>query len=1105
MIRFLHTGDIHASKARADEMVRLFDFFVSEVKTRQIDAVLICGDFWDSAVVNNAEFAKVILSVSNLVKVVPVYMIYGTPSHDIGASLEIFAQMGANVAIKPQIWRFEKSGDKSEAVDLLAVPEPRRSEFVAKTASETDKKIRNHLVKTFESFAKRKNAKPALVMFHGEISGVSMQNGVCLDSATQLTKDVYSLVSPLYVAAAHIHKPQNIDKVVRYCGAPVPCNFGETHKPTYTLVEVENGKANFSEVALPFCQNVVFECDESGLSELFGRDLAGFNVKVKLSLSAVKRKTFQLQKESFKLKEATKAENLQIQILPLKENLVRLKDLSKVFSMSEKLKIYAKENGFKLTNGMLEKSATLESELLTSERYPTHEFELVSMSLRGAKGLRGGGKEEIFIDFTKFEDGVLGVLGKNGTGKSTLIENMHPFTCLLSRNKALLNHFYLKDSHRIVTFRDENGRLYKFTMQLTAHRETGVGRYFAETSDDGGASWQAVKACDGNKDSYDAYVKETFGELSMYLRTAFFTTEKNKEHKDLADLSKNEKIQFMSELLGSERIGDMHEAVKERLKFLDKEISKFENAESEVAKLEVNLTTCVVEKNELKKRFESVKSEIFSVEKELESARKSEREFSAKFAKYDEKYGERDVGRIKKACEKRVADVKKQLKILHEKREKNEFFLKYKSEVEKYQTNLEKKERLNDERVVVLENLEKLNFELSKIEKERGNAKSKYEKLLSDAEKMSVKIQNLEEKIFESSQKCPTCGAKLSEEKQNEFAANNEKLKKEAETLKKSQKKLEKDAENERVKFVNFENELKKAEEKEEPLREKREILESELIETDEYLEKNSQYKTYLGYIFDESIAESVEKFEAELKNEEDVLEELAGLKSDDYATLLKKIEKLEKTKKENEKQKLEGVAAMAKLGEREETLKKQLKTEKEKFKTWQELKREKEEFEVLKSAFSENGIQALELEVALPRIVELTNEILKESYGDKFEIRISTEKDKGKKGVVSDFSIDVFNTESGFETPLNMLSKGEKVWVSQALQFAFSIVRAERTNFCFKVRFVDESDGGLDAEGKLKYLKMIDSAHKNGKARLTVLITHSQELKEVLGQIYGL
>ena len=163
-------------------------------------------------------------------------------------------------------------------------------------------------------------------------------------------------------------------------------------------------------------------------------------------------------------------------------------------------------------------------------------------------------------------------------------------------------------------------------------------------------------------------------------------------------------------------------------------------------------------------------------------------------------------------------------------------------------------------------------------------------------------------------------------------------------------------------------------------------------------------------------------------------------------------------------------------------------------------LKVEYNEYSILEKAFSNSGIQALELEAAVPDIANLTNVILQEGLGDKFSVTFNTLR-QGKEKIIDDFSIDVTNHETGWIIPLDQLSEGEKIWVMQSLYFAFSIIRMNRTQFSFAVRFLDESDGALFADRRVQYLNMIQSVHTTGKARLTIMVTHSQEVKDIIEQ----
>jgi DNA repair exonuclease SbcCD ATPase subunit len=158
-------------------------------------------------------------------------------------------------------------------------------------------------------------------------------------------------------------------------------------------------------------------------------------------------------------------------------------------------------------------------------------------------------------------------------------------------------------------------------------------------------------------------------------------------------------------------------------------------------------------------------------------------------------------------------------------------------------------------------------------------------------------------------------------------------------------------------------------------------------------------------------------------------------------------------------------------------------------------------DYAIIEKAFSNSGIQALELDSAAPEISDITNAILKETYGDRFTVSFETQRDSSAGKKIDDFIINVFDAKSGRDKKLDTLCSGESVWIKQSLYYAFSVLRTRRTGFCFKTRFLDESDGSLDAESRIRFVKMIEAAHKACNASLTLLITHSAEVKDILEQ----
>jgi ABC-type lipoprotein export system ATPase subunit len=47
----------------------------------------------------------------------------------------------------------------------------------------------------------------------------------------------------------------------------------------------------------------------------------------------------------------------------------------------------------------------------------------------------------------------------------------------------------------------------------------------------------------------------------------------------------------------------------------------------------------------------------------------------------------------------------------------------------------------------------------------------------------------------------------------------------------------------------------------------------------------------------------------------------------------------------------------------------------------------------------------------------------------------------------------------------------------------------------------MDEADGALDPEARVNYVRMIERAHQEAGRSHTVIITHSSEVQEMIGQ----
>ena len=156
-------------------------------------------------------------------------------------------------------------------------------------------------------------------------------------------------------------------------------------------------------------------------------------------------------------------------------------------------------------------------------------------------------------------------------------------------------------------------------------------------------------------------------------------------------------------------------------------------------------------------------------------------------------------------------------------------------------------------------------------------------------------------------------------------------------------------------------------------------------------------------------------------------------------------------------------------------------------------------EWALLGRATGKDGIQALELDALAPSISSIASRLLAAS-GNEGSIAIQTLRIAGKgskQHAIEDFSILYINAR-GDEQEISTLSGGEAVWVRKAIYDAFELIRTQNTGIQYCTVILDEADGALDHESRLRYMRMIDAAHKESARYQTIIVTHSLELQDM-------
>lgn len=1139
-MKIAHISDLHCCKEHQEEALTSLNFLADKIKTNPVDLVAIAGDTWDASMLNTeaSGFNDFVTSIQNLADAAPVVMIYGTPSHDTDGSLEVFRKIKAKNTItileaaKPYFLENGKVVETSTSPEALifGIPEPRKKYLLANATTgkdETEGAIRDAMQKVcflLATIRREYSNIPCVMLYHGDIAGSSLQNDRTIERGTGIAISIDDLASIKadYYALGHIHKPQQIGTLpAYYAGSIYPKDFGETHKAGFYSVEILNGKTEVKRIDFPHPQNMKIEgeADVKIDDEYFRK-----RVWVEITCSKEERVLLDEDKILSELKKHGAVEGSRVTINEIPTETVRAAEITEACGVSDKFKVWASNTGLELKDSVLQKIAELDTEISKGNAKAQGAWELVSLKLRGSIGIyKGIGKDEIAIDFDSYDSGLIALTGENGKGKTTLIENCHPYPQLLTRKDKLQEQFRLRNSFREVIYRDrESKRMVKCLIQIDGETKSGSCNYFAYTSDDNGKTWNAVPGVDKNLKPYEDFIAQTFGPIELYLRTAFITQRPTKNLPDLTDATAGEKKTLFVELAGIDYLQKFAEAANEKVKSNENLVHDSEikiqmlestlNRKTEIEESLQNSETSVKEKqSELDKIIENGKAareklneaqERYNAEKERG---KKEVELQEDVTKLEVEISgiEKEILINQKAAEKRaenekiIAEYEDLQKVIAEEQQKRNAINEANSA--KMSEYLQKKSEFDAKIAEIKKSLDGFTSEKYDVEK----------KIVSDENEIRFK----ERDIAEISDTCPTCGQKLPAEKIAELNAKKAEAEKAVKILVDGITEKRNRVSEIEKKIAELTQELSEFAFSE-PARPKREEFDANAeneataklnaINIEKAKSELETAKT--SAIRNEGLTAQISDKKKLLENANVMLKENQARRNDkagnelaeaqinldsatrEYTALKEKIAALNATIEADKK-------TLAEIAESEKELEK-VKKDSEKAKS------ESVEWELVSKAFGKDGIQALELDALAPGISETANEILKSGYGDRFSISIETTRIGGsgkKTKQIEDFKIMV--NDNGDVTTLENKSGGESVWIKRAIYDAFAVIRRRNTGFAFLTCFQDETDGALDPSAKTAYCRMLEASHDAGKLRHTIIITHSNEVKAMIEQ----
>jgi len=746
-------------------------------------------------------------------------------------------------------------------------------------------------------------------------------------------------------------------------------------------------------------------------------------------------------------------------------------------------------------------------------------MEIKRLKLRGFIGIKEGlGLDEVELDLSSI-NGLVAFDGPNGHGKTTILDNLHPYRTLASRSKSLQHHVFLRDSSKELIFTFQ-GDEYRTLIKIDSESERSEGFVWKN----------GEPMTNGKVSRYDSYIANLFGSQNLFFSSVFCAQNSEK----ISDLTTGQLKKLFSEFLRLDQLIEHEKTSNQAGNIIS---GKVETIEREIQELRGKLK----DKDVVTQDLESKKNNLKKAENDLVITQEALKQNDDKLIKSRELLTENNHTLIKikdlEIDRERLAielgtdrlQVEKQLKEFREKLTginsdikdceallENECEIRNAAALEK-KLSIQVDEKTN-ELDIVREELSKSTSELSvhsqaltkltayhaslvtdnktliiegkikarrdrmsALEKKARSCKSKTCSFIVGALEAQEQLPELQKKLAE--QKAETAKLRTEcEEKSNTINAEIDNIKKYAEAKARQRDDLSSNIvrlKNEIGKLKNLTDDLPKIEgasSKKTELKKQKEYVTSEGTKARDQWNSREEPKLQqieqlrkkineLDKTVDDKISERIADIEDkiyDLNSEKASLEKVKSLIRIEIISLENDLESIELT---------------------EEKLK-SLETKK------QILLDHAADWRYLKDACSKDGLRALEIDSVAPVITGYANDLLINTFGPAHTVKFRTQDEETLREI---FDILVIR-EDGSEVLLDDLSGGEKVWSLKALRLAMTLIAKEKSGKNFLTALADEEDGSLDVENARNFISLYRAFMKSGEFNTIYYISHKPD-----------
>ncbi|MFX1670868.1 SMC family ATPase [Paraburkholderia sp. A2WS-5] len=753
------------------------------------------------------------------------------------------------------------------------------------------------------------------------------------------------------------------------------------------------------------------------------------------------------------------------------------------------------------------------------------------LTLEGFMGVRDGMKREsVTLDLESLPSGLIALTGPNGAGKSTLMDNLHPYRIMPSRAAKLSvdafsywDHLCGAQAQKILEWEHANVR-YRSTFAFRKPGKTGKAEYFLAWRDRAGL-WQPFSAPDGTKsdgkaETYDRCVESVCGSLESFFTSVFSA----QNRRPLASYNTGEIKSLLAELLHIDHLRTLSAKAGEVAKVLS---AKLDGIQRELAALAQKRDALAMTEQAILSDAESIAAARREREGLLATAQTLGQQRATLAAKQAESATAearlRELAKmraeVQTSLDAVVADAGELTRRLNERNTallrtcvSHEATLAQRVQIEGAQAQCDQARLAigrEEARIQALQTevaaiepkhmaLTEANAALTSLQS-RGRTKAE---LLQTLEQQAAVVGQVPCAGHAMHSTCPLLSQARSASQQageQRIAVND--LREQYRAKKAFAEGLAPIV----AQLTHKRDELRSATD---ALATARRTLQSttELAARKPLLEAAAtalaQVKAELAEMGAQS-AQVAQRREAETTRLQgqlrDIDSETSRLAAQDVTAAIAELDRQLLANREATTALDARVEALIRQHATRETQRDAMRTELAGFDATraqaERLSDEIAHWKLLTRGLGNDGLVALTIDDAGPALTQTVNDLLLACYGPRFTVEIRTQRELASGDLREGFEILVHDADNDSTKAVSVMSGGQKVWINECLTRGIALYLARNAGEPYETLFSDESDGPLDPERKVQFMKMKREVLRQGGYAREFFISQTPDL----------